>query len=48
METEKHNHGETQALSDSRPLPEQSAVSEQLQLLNLYLYLDARRFGASL
>lgn len=48
MDTNNYNHGEAPTQPDGGSLHEQSAVSEQLQLLNLYLYLDARRFGASL
>ena len=47
MEATDLNHNQTPTLPKGDPSHEQPSVSEQLQTLSLYLYLDARRFGTS-
>ncbi len=48
MDATDINNGEALPLPEHHSPHEQPSVSEQLQMLNLYLYLDARRFGTSI
>lgn len=47
MDSTAIKNSETLPLTEGDIDNEQPSISEQLQLLNLYLYLDARRYGTS-